>query len=464
MICSSNLWLGFKQLVLMSSSSKPTTSVSGLAHGLSIAPAKLVRKLQCLLSDSKPAAQPSGAWKRKVHRILDPPRQCYETLVVDGLEGGKIRFSCAVLGRMLEYLTSACAWYRQRLQAISNNRVGLLLFGDESTGGNVLATNSSKKMWLFHVAFPQLGELHRPDSWLPLAAIPHRDVAQVQGGLSKCFSSILASLQRQMEGSTRLHGSEFRFYLHGFLGDYDGIIKCFCAKGASATKPCLLCQNCLSKEHLAAGSDDYFQTISSAEVDKFQLTRSDELWSLYDALLLELPTMTKTRRKEAEKLLGFALDPHSLLASRDVRDLMPLSLCMLDSCHCYYANGLAASELVLALQSLSKKIGLELAHLKQAMLDVPWECRCRQLSSKSAKKFLFHESLWSGMYKGSASDVFSLLPWMWFHFKSLAGDRDLPELLSFEALMEVQHTLDRLSLHSSRSISPLRLSAWIFHY
>ena len=430
----------------MSSSSRKTTSVSNLAHGLSIAPAELVRKLQSLLSNSEPTPLPSGAWKRKVNQILDPPRQCYETLVVDSLEGGKIRFSCALLRNLLEYLTSTCAWYWQRFQAISNKRIGLLLFGDEATGGNVLTTSSSKKMWLFHITFPQLGDLHRPDSWLPIAAIPHRDVVQVQGGLSKCFASILASLQQQMEGPTRLHGYELRFYLHGVLGDYDGIIKCFCAKGASATKPCLLCQNCLSKEHVAAGSDGYFQTISSAEIEKFQLTRSDELWSLYDALLLELPTMTKTKQKEAEKLLGFALDPHSLLASRDVREMIPLSLCMLDSCHCYYANGLAASELVLALHSLSQKIGLDLAHLKRAMTDVPWKCRDSRLSSKSAKRFLFHESLWSGMYKGSASDVFSLLPWMWFHFQSLAGDKDLPELLSFEALMEVLHTLDRFVL------------------
>ena len=211
---------------------------------------------------------------------------------------------------------------------------------------------------------------------------------------------------------------------------------------------------------MAAGSDDYFQTISSAEIERFQLTRSDELWSLYDALLLELPNMTKTRQKEAEKLLGFALDPDSLLACRDVREMMPLSLCMLDACHCYYANGLAASELVLALQALSKKIGLQLAHLKQTMTDIPWQCRDRRLSSKSAKRFLFHESFWAGMYKGSASDVFSLLPWLWFHFKSLAGNRDLPELLSFEALMEVQHSLDGILFFpwvasSCRSQSPL---------
>lgn len=426
----------------MATSSKAKTSVPKLEHALGVAPAKLVYRLQCLLNDSTPAAQPSGAWKRKVHQILEPPRQCYDKLTVDGLNGCKITFSCAVLSRVLEYLTGACTWYCQRLEAISNSAIGLLLFGDEATGGNVLVTSSSKKMWLFHVAFPQLGELHRPDSWLPLAAIPHRDVVQVQGGLSKCFSVILASLQTQMRTAVCLHGYELRFYLHGFLGDYDGIIKCFCAKGASATKPCLLCQNCLAKEHMAAGSDDYFQTISSAEIERFQLTRSDELWSLYDALLLELPNMTKTRQKEAEKLLGFALDPDSLLACRDVREMMPLSLCMLDACHCYYANGLAASELVLALQALSKKIGLQLAHLKQTMTDIPWQCRDRRLSSKSAKRFLFHESFWAGMYKGSASDVFSLLPWLWFHFKSLAGNRDLPELLSFEALMEVQHSLD----------------------
>ena len=50
--------------------------------------------------------------------------------------------------------------------------------------------------------------------------------------------------------------------------------------------------------------------------------------------------------------------------------------------------------------------------------------------------------------------------------KSLAGDRDLPELLSFEALMEVQHTLDRFvlaffSLYKSTAVVRVDL---LFHY
>ena len=421
----------------MKSSSIVSKKPPLLEKALSLAPAELIRRLSALLEGCDDKKRPSGAWKRKIQSILEPTRECYEALCVEDVNGGSVRFSCGLLSHMLAYICDACSWYQQRFAIISDRPVGLLLFGDEATGGNVLCTASSKKMWLFHLAFPQLGELHRPDSWLPLAAIPHRDVVNVKGGLSRCFASILHSLKKQLASGVHLCGKKLDLYIHGFLGDYDGIKSCFCSKGAAATKPCLMCCNVLSKEHVAAAVDSYFHTISSSAVENFQLTQSEELWSLYDKYLADLPGMSRSKQKDVEKLLGFALDPDSLLADKEIRQTMSLSRCLLDSCHCYYANGICAQELALVVEFLSKSFNVHLTDLQQLMTDIPWMCRDPRLCAKSAKRHLFHDALWSGpMYKGSASEVWHLLPWMWYHVKLLADSRTLPEVDCLEALME----------------------------
>ena len=105
----------------------------------------------------------------------------------------------------------------------------------------------------------QLGETHRPDAWLPFAAIPHRDFSRVKGGLSKCLASVLASLKAQLLTKGLVRGVPFEFQIHGFLADYDGFRACFLAKGASALKPCFLCQNVVMKNSDVVMSDPILQ-------------------------------------------------------------------------------------------------------------------------------------------------------------------------------------------------------------
>ena len=325
-----------------------------LEKAFSVAPCNLVRKLQILLDGRRAYAAPSGAWKRKQESILKPARDCYETLSLEPIEGDDaVRFSCGHLVSILNYIALACDWYWQRLQSISHEKVGLVLFGDEATGGNVLCTASSKKVFFFYLALVLLGETHRPDAWLPFAAIPRRDFSRVKGGLSKCLASVAASLKAQLLTKGLVRGVPFEFQIHGFLADYDGFRACFLAKGASALKPCFLCQNVVMKNSDVVMSDPSFKTISSFDVESFQLIDSRQLWSLCDAYIPEIESMTQASKTNLERLLGFSLDPDSLLADKEVRDMLPLDLCILDSCHCYYANGIFAQEIVLLQTALA---------------------------------------------------------------------------------------------------------------
>ena len=123
----------------MTGSSSSSSKEPLLEKAFSVAPCNLVRKVQILLDGRRAYAAPSGAWKRKQESILKPARDCYETLSLESIEGDDaVRFSCGHLVRILNYIALACDWYWQRLQSISHEKVGLVLFGDEATGGNVL--------------------------------------------------------------------------------------------------------------------------------------------------------------------------------------------------------------------------------------------------------------------------------------------------------------------------------------
>lgn len=436
----------------MTGSSSSSSKEPLLEKAFSVAPCNLVRKVQILLDGRRAYAAPSGAWKRKQESILKPARDCYETLSLESIEGDDaVRFSCGHLVRILNYIALACDWYWQRLQSISHEKVGLVLFGDEATGGNVLCTASSKKVFFFYLALVQLGETHRPDAWLPFAAIPHRDFSRVKGGLSKCLASVLASLKAQLLTKGLVRGVPFEFQIHGFLADYDGFRACFLAKGASALKPCFLCQNVVMKNSDVVMSDPSFKTISSFDVESFQPIDSRQLWSLCDAYIPEIESMTQASKTNLERLLGFSLDPDSLLADKEVRDMLPLDLCILDSCHCYYANGIFAQEIVLLQTALATHFDVDLTLLAQSMVELPWWCKDERFSAKGTRKHWFHPSLWEGsLYKGQASVVWYILPWLWFYAKTLSGDRLLPEIQCFEALMEAtyiqKHILYMLTL------------------
>ena len=104
--------------------------------------------------------------------------------------------------------------------------------------------------------------------------------------------------------------------------------------------------------------------------------------------------MTQASKTNLERLLGFSLDPDSLLADKEVRDMLPLDLCILDSCHCYYANGIFAQEIVLLQTALATHFDVDLTLLAQSMVELPWRCKDERFSAKGTRKHWFHPSLW----------------------------------------------------------------------
>lgn len=109
---------------------------------------------------------------------------------------------CSGIGDLSEVIAIAPLsqkhpFFLDRMRLLNNSTLELLWTMDDSTGGNVLATSPWLKTCLFYFAIKNLGEIHRPSAWLPLAAVPVRDVTDAQGGASAITAAILQHFNNQ---------------------------------------------------------------------------------------------------------------------------------------------------------------------------------------------------------------------------------------------------------------------------
>lgn len=292
---------------------------------------------------------------------------------------------------------------------------------------------------MVYCAILEMGELHRPAAYIPIAAVPARDISAVDGpGMSSIFVALLHFFRTSgwFDGFSML-GSTFRQKIKTYLGDYESIRALFGSRGASAIRPCCLCMNVLAKGRREADKDDYFITIEEASRGKFQEYVTEELFTLYDRYLTELPNMSKRQADEEEKFFGWNVHPASLLAQAELREMLSLKHLMLDSCHCYFSNGCVSQEIVLFMNFLRDTHNVQLEDIQREAKAVKWTCPHRQYSCASGIGHLFHPSLWTGTcHKGDATASWYLLPLLGFYGYELLENQNPLEWQCFKALLK----------------------------
>ena len=412
-------------------------------QALSIAPLAVINRLSEIFNDQEKKKCPSGGQKRKLKAITEPSRQCFRMLNAQSDDGTTIQFASGDFVKIIHYIGEHAEWHKEALLQIPGNKLNLILYMDECTGGNVLATASNKRMYFFYVCIRELGYLHSSTAFLPWACIPAKDLADDNApDMSAVTRAILHDWLGQKLNTCVLHGRRFSIALQSFLGDYDAIRLVFSTKGAAGLKPCALCSNVLSKARPEAEADDFFVTISSSEPARFIGYNMDEFFTIYDESLQNAEHLTKTRLKETEKFFGFLINKNCLFADQRLRQLLNLSHVVIDSTHCYYANGIAAQEMMLMMQFMQSKHNITTDLLRQSIREVDWKSRDEHFASPSGRSFLFQPSFWTGdLFKGSASQVWYLLPWLHFHLHELLTDHTCPEWRCFAALVNAHYAL-----------------------
>ena len=418
-----------------------------LSEALAIVPFNKFDKIRKLLQADVAEGEPSqstgraadGYGKRSARRVLQPAFDAFASLTVTGQAGSRISdisFWCADLERVLEYVLQRCEAYSAAFAAACDphKKILITLYGDESTGGNVLQVASSKKVFFpYFAAHGCLSPLLEV-AWLPYSCIPARDLALVKGGFSAVMASLCRDFQRQMEKGITIKGVRYALELHAYLGDYDGCTRAVGAMGAAALKPCMLCMNVLQRQSELPRMDGSFVGVGCSETRRFQPLTQADLERMYDDKL-ELVNGSAAKRKQFETLFGFHIMTESVLGCAVARKVLPLRKVMYDTLHNYYANGILALEVLLLLGKVEELTGIGLPEIRSSLMDVTWQTSSAAFRAPSARRFLFHDKLWQGdFYKGSASQLYQLLP-LFCYYVHMLMPMDSPYVLCFDALM-----------------------------
>ena len=396
------------------------------------------RKRAALTEAAISGGGPAGDEAKLIKRKKTLSAETQELHVLFRLVPGAAVIYCANIILLLRKLYETDLKLQKRVARWSS-AMDYVFAVDEATGGNVLATQQSKKMIFLYMVVLD-GQQTSEDSWLTLAAVPRKEKQKC--GWAACFAQLVEALQQQnYEAGFFLGGKFVRLRLRGLLSDYEGLAESFSARGAAGLKPCLRCSNCLSSENVSAKASDRFITIEDT-LDKAVAVDDDQLFQVYDKYI-QTPETSKAKTEERDRCLGFTVSASSLLGLRQVRLWLPPSRAIYDTTHNYFANGIVSSELLLFRKSMETKNLWSLEELRQQVKLEGWQRPywgrlCGQTEYWTNK--LFWDCMWKGdNYKDSATACSLLLPLFHHlveeHLRGRTADMDL-ELQSLRALSE----------------------------
>lgn len=391
--------------------------------------------LQCLLEGKEPSKHTSGALKRKLAQRLEPAARCFHLITAPNCDSAaeNIQFSVANLAELLGFVAMTVPSFRSFLETRCTGK--MILSHDETTAGNVLSTDASQKAVLFYLTFCELQNIHEsPRAWLPVGAITHRQAAQVLGGLSKVHALFVEELSRQTQHPIMVcPGHHLLLKLHCMVSDLDAQRLALCAKGSAGLKPCAFCSNVLSRaaEETAAHSHEQFVSIHEHDVTKFTRHTQHEIQEYMNRATRDWHHRTKIEKDMRERCLGFNINVGAMWESPTVCHALPIHAFVNDSMHCYFSNGCCSAEIVLLLAAVKNETGMEIAPIRQAVLDTQWRRsgqNWRNGENDHWTKRLFTDTFFTGnMYKGGAKQtqaLTSLIRWLaetvWVKIPALA--------------------------------------------
>ena len=383
-------------------------------------------QMNSLLQEGKrEKKRPSGAFRRKMEKVLGPMRACFQTRCLPATDSkSDVGFVVADIKSLLSRVAEHSPEMKQFFSCHRQLRVVWL--HDETTGGNVLSTDASLKALMFYVSFVELKDhLQSPSTWFPVAMLLHSQMKVLPGGLGQATAAFLQAWQEQALDRPWWVCPEVQVQLrlHLFLSDHDSQRGAFHAKGSAGLKPCLFCLNCVAKHSPAATAGAGFHGLEQEDLSQFTLYRSAELVPYMRAAVAAVPTMTKKERELRERVSGFRLDiaEHGIwgASAAAARNLLSVEKTCNDSMHAYFAKGIAGSEAVSLLAAVQTHTGRSVQEVADAVGAAGWKrpgMHHRAGQNSSWRNRLFNPVFFEGdIYKGSAGQVVALLPLLRFY-------------------------------------------------
>ena len=281
-----------------------------------------------------------------------------------------LEFPMMNLPLLLQAKVDACPLYRDMLKAAMQShgdRLTLLFYCDEVSGGNVLSALQSRKSNLCYVSWLQCPLLFQENMWLTLSVAKSARIQMLPHGMTELIRKILECIKDDAEhgiaitlekDSTRLLWID-RVVV---IADAEAIRSSTGAKGASGLKPCVQCLNVLQlgKAHDVAGHVD--------------ITSMDPVawWPQTTATIQEAADTLRAaggivKTQEMEKFLGWNFQNlvHGPLQSPKLADWISIDGFLYDAMHIMWSNGLICQEIGLWFHRLICTTTTTVADLQQ---------------------------------------------------------------------------------------------------
>jgi len=238
----------------------------------------------------------------------------------------------------------------------------VLLYSDEVTPGNPLATLNKRKFHAVYWSFLELGinALSREESWFCIAAEYSTKVNLVSAGLSQVFAALI-KLFFDSDGISTAgvlldFGDEcVRIWavLGGVIQDGGAHKSVWHSRGDAGSKYCLLCKNIFTEESKLC-DEDGTKMLSCNVIKHRDLVpaTSRDMRATARYIEAQAGALGPEPFRELQQALGMTYHPHSLLLNRSLDDIVdPVNVYMHDPMHALFVDGVCNIVVYLLLES-----------------------------------------------------------------------------------------------------------------
>ena len=240
----------------------------------------------------------------------------------------------------------------------------IVLYCDEVTPGNPLATLNKRRFHAFYWSFLELGTevLSHEESWFILLTEFSTVINELEGGLSACFASTAKAffgdgLDMHRGGITLSLDSDTDIKFFAKLGSVllDGGAHKYVwgARGDGASKFCILCKNIwTNKSNIIAEDGSNLLRCDVLTVDGLEAATDAELRTNMRYLQQESARLTVDEFTLLQQALGLTFHPGNVLVDRDLDSVLsPTSAYSHDWMHCMFVDGVANLTVYLAFEA-----------------------------------------------------------------------------------------------------------------
>jgi hypothetical protein len=408
----------------------------------------------------------------------------HQELELDGIDGSKLPLRIVNPFAILWLAFATCTAFNGLLTAkmaakppTAENPWSLILYSDEVTPGNVLATQNLRKIQVVYFSFLELGAqaLAREDSWFCVTAKRSKKVKDFKGNMAQVFGVILkfifsSTFNLSVSGIALKCGvapmKRMFASLRIIVQDGGAHRDTWQCRGDGGTKFCFLCRNVVaSKSRLADPDGGALLKCDIIKESELKLATDATVFATVRKVAELAVTMNAKEFEQVEQAYGFRHSPYSLMLDPALADVVkPVSQFMHDWMHLLFVHGVFNITVHLFVASMRSQ-NVDVGKLFSSYLsEWHWPLRVNATSLSN----IFSSTAVASMRKAQhlkcqASDSLSMYPVLAYFIMAsfLPSGRCHAECIAFLALADL---IDLVYSAARGGLTPQELRKAVYRF